>query len=73
MCRQRPPRAQTPSPLARPHVHAPPTRRSPLQTLPDLYAALHDVLSKHSLEERVAMFHGNAVRVYGMDKVTTAA
>jgi predicted TIM-barrel fold metal-dependent hydrolase len=37
--------------------------------MPVLYEALHDVLAAHSHADRVAMFHGTATRVYGMDKL----
>lgn len=39
------------------------------QSLPELYSAIHELLASHSLEERKAMFYGNAMRVYGMDKL----
>jgi predicted TIM-barrel fold metal-dependent hydrolase len=37
-------------------------------TMPAMYAAIHELLASHTHEEKVALFHDNAFRVYGMDQ-----
>jgi predicted TIM-barrel fold metal-dependent hydrolase len=38
-------------------------------TLTELYVGIHDLLSSFTVEERQAIFYGNAMRVYGVDKL----